>query len=851
MVRKNIFRSLLLTCSLALTAAATGPKDTHEASTPLAPPPKTTVNEVKELLYGTEIVDPYRWLEDQNSPQTRAWIDAQNAYTGALLAKIPGREALEQQVSALLKIDAMDTPVVAGNRYFFSKRQADQDHSSLFVREGLAGKDELFELLPFSPDRTFFVNSISKDGKLLAYFVRQGRTSEMTPHLYDVDARKELPDVFPKARYAGFSILDDNSGVYLTRLLSSQCIVSFHKIGTDPATDVEVFKGYFTGQIIGSYVTHDGRYLQITTAQPFRTDIYLKDLVHNRPMVAITKDFPAVFQGQIAGDRMYVRTDWKAPQGRIMEVDLTDPPRDPAMDKWREVVPEGDGVLDSFTLVGGMLAVRFTKNVAPRLKIFDPSGKLVREVTPPALGSISGLSGQWDSNEAFFTFSSFHIPPTIYRYDLATGRQAVWFAPKVPIESAKYEVSQVWYTAKDGTKISMLLAHAKGLKLDGSNPVLLTGHGGFYLSSNSNFNSFAATWLANGGVYAMANLRGGGAFDESWFRGMLEKQNVFDDFIAAAEWLIQNKYTSPAKLAIRGIDNGGLLVGVALTQRPDLFGAVVCGYPLLDMVRYQNFLVAKKHMLPEYGSPKNEEQFKYLYAFSPYQHVKAGTKYPSVLFISGDSDTGVAPLHARKMTAFLQAATSGSDHPILLHYDTAAGHSGGTPAGKQIENTTDELSYLFWQLGVTVPAKQQAANPGHHDSLVPKPRSTATRGSIEILSDTMGVNFGPYTKPLRFQVYSHWEPLIPEVALPPIMKQGVVVIEFSIRKDGTVQDMELVSGSGDVALDRAAWGAIANADPLPRLPLAFAGDSLKIRARFFYNPDGPDLQKAAQSAKQP
>jgi prolyl oligopeptidase len=281
---------------------------------------------------------------------------------------------------------------------------------------------------------------------------------------------------------------------------------------------------------------------------------------------------------------------------------------------------------------------------------------------------------------------------------------------QVPIETDRYEVKQVWYTSKDGTKIPMFLAHAKNLKLDGKNPVLLTGYGGFNLAQAPGFNSLAAAWMANGGVYAVANLRGGGEFGEAWHHaGMLDKkQNVFDDFIAAAEWLIQNKYTSPARLAIRGGSNGGLLVGAALTQRPDLFAAVVCGYPLLDMVRYHKFLVAR-YWVPEYGSSDSPEQFKYIYAYSPYHHVKAGTKYPSVLFITGDSDTRVAPLHARKMTALLQASTAGSDHPVLLHYDTAAGHSGGTPAGKQIENTTDELDYLFWQLGVVPQAKTQAA----------------------------------------------------------------------------------------------------------------------------------------------
>jgi prolyl oligopeptidase len=712
MMRKKISLLLLLSFLLALAAAAAA-GDPRDGGPALAAPPKTTVNEVKETVQGTEIIDPYRWLEDQNSPETRTWIDAQNAYSDAMLAKLPGRDALRQQVSALIKIDSMGAPAVMNNRYFFTKRQADQDQGSLFMRKGLQGKDELLiDPLPMSARHTVTVNlmGVSRDGSLLAYGVREGGADEVTPHLFDVDSRKDLADVFPKGRYSGFSILNDKSGVYLTRDTEAGPRVYFHKMGTEKASDTEIFgKGYGPENIIGSGVTRDNRYLQIAVqhgSSGDHTELYVQDLEHKGPIVTIVKDVLSSFNAQIAGDRMYVRTNWKAPKWRVMEVDL----KDPAIEKWREVVPESDTVLEGLSLVGGKLAVRFTQNVIPHVKLLEPSGKLVREVPLPALGSVSGLTGQWDSSEAFFSFTSFHIPPTIYRYDVATGKQTVWSELKVPIETAKYEVKQVWYASKDGTKIPMFLAHAKNLKLDGKNPVLLTGYGGFNLNQAPAFSPFAAAWMANGGVYAVANLRGGGEFGEAWHHaGMLEKkQNVFDDFIAAGEWLIQNKYTSPARLAIRGGSNGGLLVGAALTQRPDLFAAVICSYPLLDMVRYHNFLVAK-YWVPEYGSSDNADQFKYIYAYSPYHHVKAGTKYPSVLFISGDSDTRVAPLHARKMTALMQAATTGSDHPILLHYDTTAGHSGGTPASKQIENTTDELGYLFWQLGVGAQQKTESA----------------------------------------------------------------------------------------------------------------------------------------------
>jgi len=404
---------------------------------------------------------------------------------------------------------------------------------------------------------------------------------------------------------------------------------------------------------------------------------------------------------------LLVRTNWDAPKWRIMVADLKKPTRE----NWHELVPQSNAVIESLSLAGGKLIVDQTENVVNKLRVLNTDGKLVREVTPPTLGTMSNMLGRWKQQEGYYVFSSFHVPATIYKYDIASGKQSVYFQPKIPIQTDQYEVKQVWYPSKDGTKIPMFLAYAKGLKLDGSNPTLLTGYGGFNIASSPGFSAMAAEWMAKGGVWALANMRGGGEFGEEWHHaGMLEKkQNVFDDFIAAAEWLIANKYTSTPKLAIRGGSNGGLLMGAMLTQRPDLFGAVICNYPLLDMVRYHKFLVAS-YWVPEYGSADDPEQFKYIYAYSPYHHVKAGTKYPATLFVSGDADTRVAPLHARKMTALMQAA-NGSDKPIMLHYETKLGHSGGTPVGKQVTNTADELLFLFWQLGVT--SQQQTASGGH------------------------------------------------------------------------------------------------------------------------------------------
>jgi len=707
----------LLSLALQTALAWQGPGlKTEPTGGPVAPP-KAEVNEVKETIQGVEISDPYRWLEDQNSSQTRAWIDAENAYTDSLLSHVPGREAVKQQLTALLKVNAMGAPRVRNGRYFFLKRQADQDQFLLYMRKGLDGPDELLiDPLALSPQHTITVamQDISLDGSLLVYALRQGGEDEVTPHLFEVDSHKDLPDQFPRADYFGISILPDKSGLYLTRRTPEGGRTYFHKIGTSSSEDVEIFgKGIGPEQIVTSHMSDDKRYLIIEVhhgSSDTKTEVYFKDLKNQGPIETVVNDLDSAFSPAVGGDKMYLRTNWKAAKWRVLAVDL----KSPARENWKEIIPEGEGVLEQLSTVGGKLAVSISQNVISRTILYDTDGKVMREIKPPTIGTLSGLFGTWDLNESFYVFSSFHIPPTIYRYDVSTGKESVWFKVPVPFQTDRYEVKQVWYPSKDGTKIPMFLAHAKGLKLDGSHPTLLTGYGGFNISSTPGFNAFAAAWISHGGVYALANLRGGGEFGEAWHHaGMLgKKQNVFDDFIAAGEWLVKNKYTTSQRLAIRGGSNGGLLMGAMVTQRPDLFGAVICSYPLLDMVRYDKFLVAK-YWVPEYGSAENADQFKYIYAYSPYHHVKAGTKYPAVLFISGDSDTRVAPLHARKMTALMQAA-NGSDKPILLHYETALGHSGGTPVSKQIDNTADELDFLMWQLRMTpspstAPAQKEAA----------------------------------------------------------------------------------------------------------------------------------------------
>jgi prolyl oligopeptidase len=665
-------------------------------------PPTTRTGEVKEVIHGVEIADPYRWLEDQNSPETRKWIDAQNAYSRPILDKLPGRARIGKRLAELMSFDQVSVPHTRGDRYFFSHRLAGQDQPAIYVCDGLNGRDRvLVDPAPLSPDHTASVSllDVSEDGKLLAYGIRRGGEDEVTVKLLEVDTRKELADELPRGRY-GISFMPGPTGFYYSRFEKAGPRIYYHAIGKPASQDALVFgEGYGPEMGMNARVSDGGRYVLIQVSEGSagdRTEIWVKDLKRGSAFTPIVKGIRGRFSGRIGGDTLYLNTDWEAPNGRVIAIDL----RNPARDRWRVLIPEGKDAIAGFSASAGQLFVTYLHDVTSTLSVFNTDGKRVRDLEVPGIGSVSGVSGEWDGRETFFEFDSFHTPPTIYRYEAATGKQHVWYIANIPIDRGKLELKQVWYSSKDGTKIPMFLLHRKGLKLDGNNPVFLTGYGGFDVSLTPAFSPTAVLWAENGGVFAQPNMRGGGEFGERWHEaGMFEKkQNVFDDFFGAAEWLIKSGYTKPSRVAISGRSNGGLLMGAAITQRPDLFGAVVCGYPLLDMVRYDQFLVAR-WWVPEYGSASDAAQFKYIYGYSPYQRVRRGVKYPAVLFVTGDADTRVDPLHARKMAALVQADT-GSDRPVLLRYDTKAGHSRGLPIGKQIEDLTDELAFLCWQVGV-------------------------------------------------------------------------------------------------------------------------------------------------------
>jgi prolyl oligopeptidase len=698
--RKLGYHAALLLTASALFAGFAGAQN---AATPSKCPPTTRIDSAKDTYGTTVVADPYRWLEDQDSPETRAWIEAEQKCTEAALSNLPGRAQITKRLGELLHTDSFEAPVERGGRYFFRKRLAGQDLSLLYIRRGLNAPDEvLVDPLPWSADHSASVTfeNVSRDGKFVFYGRREGGQDEITPRALEVDTKKTLPDQFPSGLYFSIEPTPDNKALYYVRKTADGPRGFYHRMGDDPAKDTIIFgKDLGKEKILNVQLSEDGAYLTylvIYGSGSEKTEIYVQNVKQKGPILTAVNDEKSLFFPTYAGDRLLILTNWKAPQWRVFSTSLATPQRE----HWTELIPEGAVHLETIAATGGKVIGQYTHNAASELKVFDSNGKSESSIALPALGSVGTISGRWESPELFFSFESFNFVPAIYRFDMKQAKAEVWARNNVQLDSSALEVEQVWYNSKDRTRIPMFLFHKKGLTLDGSNPVLLTGYGGFDVSSTPFYWALAIAWVEHGGILAEANLRGGGEFGEEWHRaGMLEKkQNVFDDFIAAAEFLIAEKYTTQPRLAILGGSNGGLLVGAALTQRSDLFQAVVCVYPLLDMLRFQKFLEGP-YWVPEYGSAENPEQFSFLYKYSPYHRVVDGKKYPSVLFVTGDGDTRVAPLHARKMSARLQAAT-GSDRPVLLLYDTKSGHSGGRPISKTIEEYTDMLSFLFWQLRV-------------------------------------------------------------------------------------------------------------------------------------------------------
>ena len=696
---------------LSTIASAQNHNSSPSSAMNIPKPPATKQQPVTDEYFGQKIVDPYRWLEDGTTPETQQWVSIQLAYTRSILDKLPGREKLHNRIEQLLEIGNLGETQVGGDYYFHSRRDGKQNQPVLYVRKGINGKDEvLLDANDLSKDGTIALDwwQVSHDGKYIAYGTSESGSEMSTLHVIETATRRLLPDVIQRTRAASIAWRHDDRGFYYTRYPKKGDVaegqemynrhVFYHALGSDPAKDPLIFGGGRDPQDWPNIVlSNDGRWLAIIVAQGWaKSEVYLKDLQTGAPAVPVATGKNFLYSAQPYNGDLYILTNEDGPRYRVFKTPVTTLTRE----HWREIIPQSDAVLTSVDIVGGQLFARYDKDAHSVLKRFTTDGKALGEIELPTLGTITDLGGEYDSTSAFYLFTSFTVPTSIYRFDIPSSKSSLWDSVQTSFDASKYETKQVWYTSKDGTRVPMFLVMRKGLKLTGHNPVLLTAYGGFNVSLTPEFSKTIFPWLDHDGMFAMANLRGGAEFGEDWHRaGMLDKkQNVFDDFIAAAEYLQKEGYTDKEHLAIRGGSNGGLLMGAAITQRPDLFRAVICQVPLLDMLRYQNFQIAKL-WIPEYGSSEDPKQFQWLYAYSPYHQVKKGTDYPAILFMTADTDTRVDPMHAKKMTALLQADNGGSN-PILLRIEPKAGHGAGKPISKLVEEYTDIYSFLFWQLGI-------------------------------------------------------------------------------------------------------------------------------------------------------
>ncbi len=693
----------------------------------LPAPPETPRHPVTDDYFGTKIVDNYRWLEDASSAATQAYLRAQIAYTNEYLRQAKIRPKIAQDLTGLLYVNQWTIPMQRGDDYFFMRRGAREQQASIYVQHGWPPENMLpkLELLvrpsTFSKDPNTSVSllNVSRDGRLVIFGIRQGGADEEEIHFLDARTKRVLPDFLPKARYFSVGFNAKHTRVLYSRYSPTGTLVYEHVLMAHPAAgtaadvaansvpaqpDTLLFGQKFHGETLGQLdlisarVTSDGHYLTITIERGVparRVDILYRDLRRkDAPFVQLVWGVDSRFRVMYDRDRFFVLTDYKAPNGRILEAHAGTMP-----DAWTTIVPEGKDVIDEATIVDHRLMVHSLHDVNPHTEIYGLNGQALGEMKYNGIGTASGLYGEADSRYGFYSFQSMIQPPTIYRYDLKTGKQEIFFEPETTFDSSKYTVRQVFYTSKDGTRVPMFIAGRKDLPMDGSARLLMTAYGGFDISETPEWNAQWAEWMQLGGWFAVPSLRGGGEYGETWHeQGMFQrKQNVFDDFYAAAEYLIAQKYTSPEHFAISGRSNGGLLMGAAMTQRPDLFGAIWCGYPLLDMLRYQHFLIGR-FWTTEYGSSEHKADFDWLLKYSPYQNVHAGTRYPSIMFFTGASDTRVDPLHARKMAALMQSSTGG-DRPILLHYGLKGGHSSGVSTTQLVQDYADSLAFLWTETG--------------------------------------------------------------------------------------------------------------------------------------------------------
>ncbi len=677
--------------------------------------PETRTVEVVDDYHGTKITDTYRWLEDDNSEETKAWVKAQNEVTFGYLKEIPQRTAIRQRLEKLWNYERFTLPYREGDRWFFSRNTGLQNQNVLCVTESLEAEPRvLLDPNLLSKDGTVSLTEAtpSHDGKYLVWGTSASGSDWQEFHVRDIDTGKDHDEVLKWIKFSGASWNKDGSGFYYSRYPepkegealtaeNKNQKVYFHKLGTLQSEDPLVYEDPENpDRGLYANVTDDGRYLLLTVTEGTnpKKRVFYKDLQSTESkVIKLLNDFDAAYDFiDNIGSVFYFNTDLNAPRYQVIAVDVTKPERG----SWKIIIPESPNKLDSVSMVGDQLLCRYLKDAHTKVSAFDLNGKLVREIELPGIGSAGGFYGKRQDKETFYNFTSFTSPTTLYRYDIATGESRLYRKPKVDFDGADYETQQVFVTSKDGTtRVPMFIVHKKGLKLDGSNPCLLYGYGGFDISLTPFFAVSNAVWMELGGIYALANLRGGGEYGADWHLAgtKLGKQNVFDDFIACAQWLQKEKYTSPSKLAIQGGSNGGLLVGACMTQRPELFGAALPAVGVMDMLRFHKFTIGWAWK-SDYGSSEKKHEFEALRAYSPLHNLKPGTRYPATMVTTADHDDRVVPAHSFKFAARLQACQAKDGPPVLIRIETSAGHGAGTALTKVIEETADEWAFLMREL---------------------------------------------------------------------------------------------------------------------------------------------------------
>ena len=701
--------SLFSATLLLLVACNQNPNNTNDEKMNY---PQTRMDNTVDTYFGTQVSDPYRWLEDDRSAETAQWVKAQNDFTFGYLSKIPYRQAIKEKLEKLWNYEKLSAPFTEGDYTYYYKNDGLQNQSVLY-RKDKEGKEEIF-LNPntFSEDGTTSLGDVafSEDGSLVAYLISEGGSDWRKGIVLDTKTKKAIGDTLVDIKFSSiawkgnegffYSSYDKPKGSELSAK-TDQHKLYYHKLGTSQKSDKLIFGGTPTEKYryVSGTVSNDGKYLFISVANATSGNkLFVKDLSNPKSsLVTITNNFDGdtgFVNNQ--GTTLFLETNLNAPNGRLVKVDF----KNPQPEHWQDVIPETKNVL-SITTAGKYLFAKYMVDALSHVKQYDYEGKLIREVKLPSIGSAGGFYAKKDETHTYFSFTNYAYPTQIYKMDLATGATELYWKPAIAFDATHYESKQVFYTSKDGTKIPMMITYKKGIELNGKNPTLLYGYGGFNISLMPTFGVANAVWLELGGVYAVPNLRGGGEYGKQWHDAgtKMQKQNVFDDFIAAAEYLIKEKYTSPQYLAIRGGSNGGLLVGATMLQRPDLFKVALPAVGVLDMLRYHTF-TAGAGWAYDYGtSDDSKEMFEYLKAYSPLHNVKQGVAYPATLITTGDHDDRVVPAHSFKFAAELQAKQTGNN-PILIRIETNAGHGAGTPVSKTIEQNADLQAFTLWNMGI-------------------------------------------------------------------------------------------------------------------------------------------------------